>query len=233
MEKDEDKSHGLKKDNWMSVLAVLKNIILAILWIGIIAFFIRKRREITISRILSYTPDKPALAAFMMLALFAIKSISMVIYSGILLAIDGILFPLPVAVLINFLGTVIMVTIPYLIGSRTGGEAAASITRKYPKAERLRELRTQNDFMFTFLVRMAGRLPSDVISLYMGAVGVNYKKYLFGSLLGMMSRMITFPVMGMSITDIHSPMFMISACVEISIIIVTTIVFYFYKRINK
>lgn len=109
-----------------------------------------------------------------MLALFALKSLSIVIYSGVLYAANGILFPLPVAILLNLIGTVIMVTVPYQIGRRTGASAVDDIRAKYPKTEAIHSLRAKNDFLFSFLVRMV-RLPSDVASLYMGAVHVEYK----------------------------------------------------------
>ena len=143
-----------------------------------------------------------------MLALFALKSLSIVIYSGLLYAANGILFPLPVAILLNLIGTVIMVSLPYQIGRRTGTSAVDEIRAKYPKAEAIHDLRAKNDFLFSFLVRMV-RLPSDVVSLYMGAVQVEYKEYLLGSLLGLLPHTITFPIMGMNIGEIHSPKFLI------------------------
>ena len=89
-----------------------------------------------------------------------------------------------------------------------------------------------HDFLFSFLVRMV-RLPSDVASLYMGAVHVEYKKYLLGSLLGMLPDTITFPIMGMSIQDIRSPQFIISLCAEIAYILVTSAVYTLYRKKNK
>ena len=76
------------------------------------------------------------------------------------------------------------------------------------------------------------RLPSDVVSLYMGAVQVEYKKYLLGSLLGLLPHTITFPIMGMNIRDIRSPRFMISLCTEIAYILVTYAVYTRYRNKN-
>ena len=167
-----------------------------------------------------------------MLALFALKSLSIVIYSGLLYAANGILFPLPVAIVLNLIGTVIMVSLPYQIGRRTGASAVDEIRSKYPKAEAIHDLRAKNDFLFSFLVRMV-RLPSDVASLYMGAVHVEYKKYLLGSLLGMLPHAITYPIMGMSIQDIRSPQFMISLSAEIAYILVTSAVYTLYRKKSR
>lgn len=210
-------------------LRTARNVILGLIWATIIVILFIHRKELSAEEIARYTPKNPWLAAIVMLALFALKSLSIVIYSGLLYAANGILFPLPVAIILNLVGTVIMVSLPYRIGKKTGASAVDEIREKYPKAEALHDLRAQNDFFFSFLVRMV-RLPSDVASLYMGAVHVEYKKYLLGSLLGMLPHTITYPIMGMSIRDICSPQFMISLCAEIAYILVTSAVYTFYRK---
>ena len=222
----------IPKDNslkWMNKVKVF----LVIIWGIIILIFLIKRKDITIDGILNYTPQSPILAAFMMIGLFALKSLSIVIYSGILYVIDGILFPLPVAILMNICGSIVMVTLPYVIGKKVGARAAVYVVEKYPKAKSLNKLRSENDFIFTFFVRIIGRLPSDIVSMYMGAVGVKYQKYLSGSILGMLPHMITFPVMGMNITNPRSREFIVSLCVEIIIMIGTTTAYALNKRNRK
>ena len=222
----------IPKDNslkWMNKGKVF----LVIIWGIIILIFLIKRKDITIDGILNYTPQSPILAAFMMIGLFALKSLSIVIYSGILYVIDGILFPLPVAILMTICGSIVMVTLPYVIGKKVGARAAVYVVEKYPKAKSLNKLRSENDFIFTFFVRIIGRLPSDIVSMYMGAVGVKYQKYLSGSILGMLPHMITFPVMGMNITNPRSREFIVSLCVEIIIMIGTTTAYALNKRNRK
>ena len=213
-------------------LHTARNVVLGLIWVGIIVILFIHRKELSAEGIARYTPKNPWLAAIVMLALFALKSLSIVIYSGLLYAANGILFPLPVAIVLNLIGTVIMVSLPYLIGKRTGASAVDEIRAKYPKAEAIHDLRAKNDFLFAFLVRMA-RLPSDVASLYMGAVHVEYKKYLLGSLLGMLPHTITYPIIGMSIRDIRSPQFIISLCAEIAYILVTSAVYTLYRKKNQ
>lgn len=212
-------------------LRTARNIVLGLIWVGIIAICFHHRKELSVEEIARYTPANPWLAAIVMLALFALKSLSIVIYSGLLYAANGILFPLPVAIVLNLIGTVIMVSLPYQIGRRTGTSAVDEIRAKYPKAEAIHDLRAKNDFLFSFLARMV-RLPSDVVSLYMGAVQVEYKKYLLGSLLGLLPHTITFPIMGMNIRDIRSPRFMISLSAEIAYILVTYVVYTRYHKKN-
>lgn len=208
------------------------NIVLGLIWVGIIVICLIHRKELSAEGIASYSPKNAWLAAIVMLGLFALKSLSIVIYSGLLYAANGMLFPLPAAIALNLLGTVIMVSFPYLIGRKAGATAVEEIRAKYPKAEVIHNLRAQNDFLFPFLTRMA-RLPSDIVSLYMGAVHVEYKKYLLGSLLGILPQTITFPIMGMSIQNIRSPQFVISLCVEIAYILVTSVIYTIYRKKDK
>ena len=212
-------------------LRTARNIVLGLIWVGILAICFLHRKELSAEEIARYTPTNPWVAAMVMLALFALKSLSIVIYSGLLYAANGILFPLPVAILLNLIGTVIMVSLPYQIGRRTGDSAVDDIRAKYQKAEAIHNLRAENDFLFSFLARMV-RLPSDVVSLYMGAVQVEYKKYLLGSLLGLLPHTITFPIMGMNIGEIHSPKFLISLSAEIAYILVTYAVYKRYRKKN-
>lgn len=213
-------------------LHTARNVVLGLIWVGIIAILFIHRKELSAEGIARYTPKNPWLAAIVMLALFALKSLSIVIYSGLLYAANGILFPLPVAIVLNLIGTVIMVSLPYWIGRRNGASAVGEIRKKYPKAEVVHDLRAKNDFLFSFLVRMI-RLPCDVASLYMGAVHVEYKKYLLGSLFGMLPHAITYPIIGMSIRDIRSPKFVISLCAELAYILITSAVYTVYRKRNQ
>lgn len=215
---------GLKK-----AMTIGRKTVLVLIWAGIISLCVIHRKELTAEGIASFTPKNPWLAAIFLLFLFALKSLSIVIYSGLLYAASGILFPLPVAILLNLAGTVIMVSLPYEIGKKAGSRAVDNIRAKYPQTSVIQELRSENDFFFSFLVRMI-RLPSDVASLYMGAVNIEYKQYLWGSVLGLLPHLIAFPIMGMNIQNIWSPAFFISVCVEAAYILLTMIIYSLYRK---
>lgn len=205
-------------------------IILIFIWIIIISSCLIYRDNITVEGILAYTPHNLYLAFLMILGLFALKSLSIFIYSGILYAAAGILFPLPIAFLVNLIGTVIMLSLPYLIGQKVGTITVNYLKEKYPKLEMLSKLRSKNDLFFSFLIRIINILPCDIVSLYMEAVNVEYKKYIIGGLLGMLPPIITFPIMGMSIKDVSSPQFIISCCVEIVFMTVSIGIYYLYCK---
>ena len=120
-------------------------IIALIIWAGIVLYALLHRDEITLETVLNYTPDKPFLASLVMLGLFALKSISLVIYSGLLYAASGIVFPLPLAILVNILGTIVMVAVHYVPAHRIGAARAGELYEKYPRLKSIKEFRGEND----------------------------------------------------------------------------------------
>lgn len=208
-------------------------IVLICAWAAILIFCFLNRERLTVDGVLSYTPQNTALAAIFMMLLFALKSMSVFIFSGILFAANGILFPLPEAIGLNVLGAGIMISLPYWLGRQLGQGAVDRLVRKYPKIEALRDIRTQHEFTISFFTRIINVLPSDILSLYMGTTEVHYGKYLAGSLLGMLAPIITFPIMGTSITDPRSPVFLISAGIQLSMGVVSMIGCWIYYRHQK
>lgn len=201
-----------------------------LLWGGLILFCFINRNALSVSDILAYSPANPLLAALVLLLLFALKSLTVFLYCGLLYAAAGILFPLPVALIVNILGTSLMVSLPYFLGRQMGADAANQVIAKYPKAEQLRAFRQKNDGFFALIARLIAILPCDVVSFFMGAIGVNYKKYLAGSLLGLTPLVLTFSVMGMSITNPRSPAFIIAVCVQGGCMVASLLLYRFYKK---
>lgn len=212
---------------------LIKNAVLITGWAAVIAVCIVFKDHITVTDIVEHTPRNSLLAAVVMLALFALKSISVVIYGSALYAASGLLFPLPTAVLVNLMGTVIMVSIPYSVGAANGAEVLENLFRKHPKAAMLKSLRAGSDFFFALLVRLLGVLPGDLVGAYMGASGVKYPAYLAGTVLGMLPSMITFPLMGMNIRRVGSPEFLISAGIQVAMSILSVILYFVLRKKNR
>ncbi len=209
---------------------ILFTAVQAALWAGIIVFCIIHKSSFTVSGIIGLAPESRLLAAAVMIALFALKSLSIVIYSGLLYIANGILFSLPTALLVDLIGTLVMLSLPYCIGKKFGNAAVKRIAEKYPKAKAVSQLRGDNDFIFSFVIKAVGILPADITSMYLGATGVSYKPYILGGTLGMSALAISSTVLGTSITDPHSPGFYISLGVQ-AILMTATLVFAFiYKK---
>ena len=208
-------------------------IILILVWAALLLFCLLNKDRFTVDGVLSYTPENAVLSAAFMMFLFALKSISVFIFSGILFAANGILFPLPAAILLNVLGAAIMVSLPYWLGRRLGGDVVGRIVEKYPKAAAFRQLQTGHELLFSFIARAVNILPSDIVSLYMGAMGISYRKYLPGSILGLLLSLITFPLMGMNIANPGSPTFLWSIGIQAAVSAVSIGGFWLVRRKKK
>lgn len=201
-------------------------------WAMLILFFFINRDRFSVNQVVKYTPDSLPVAFVFMMLLFALKSVSIFIYCGILYVACGIIFPFPLSVIANLAGTVVMVSLPYLLGKRAGREVVHHITEKHPKAAALQQMREENEFFFSFITHAVSFLPCDVLSLYMGAVGISYPPYLVGCILGLLPSIVTFPILGNNITNPSSPLFIVSAAAEV-VITVAFVIFYLVYRKRK
>ena len=165
----------------------LAKVLVGLVWLAIMALCLVHKDSFTLEGILTYTPDKPLLAALVLVALFAVKSLSVFLYSGFLYMAAGV--------------------------------AAA-----------LHDLRCDSDFFFVLLIRLLNVFSLDMVSAYMGAVGVKYRAYLPASLLGLASMCVLFPIMGGSLADVRSPQFLLSAGVQLAIMLVSCAVFYLHQK---
>jgi len=196
----------------------------------LVSLVLRFRNEITLERIVHFTPKSRWAAALVMLCLFAIKSFSVFIYGGILYTASGILFPLPIAVLVNILGSILMAFIPYWIGRKAGQEKLTELVQKYPKLELIQIAPKRNAFLFSMLLRIIGMVPNNILGIYMGSTGILPKPYVCGAVIGMLPAVLSFSIMGMSAADRTSPAFLISLAAEILLILISLIGCYIWNR---
>lgn len=168
-------------------------------------------KEITVEAVLNYTPEAPMAAAFVILLLYALKSMSFVFPIAVLQIATGHLFQTPIALLINFLGRAITLTIPYWAGRFSGSDMVDSLTTKYPKLDEICSRQGRNPLFISFLLRTFVFLPGDAVSLYLGATKVPFPHYLAGGILGTTLGVVLSTFLGSSITEPGSPAFVLSA----------------------
>ncbi len=197
---------------------------------AVIIWYLLSGRELTVDDILSYSPGNPALAALFLWLAFALKSLSLMFPVLLLFAVCGRLFPLPLALLVNVVGISISLSLPYLVGRGSGADMTVRLMEKYPKLSELRALRGKNGFFFSFLVRIIGILPCDVVSLYLGNTRLPYLQYLLGGVLGFVPDIVCATVVGMQISDISSPWFWISIAINLLTCAAAMLMYRAYKR---
>ena len=213
--------------------SLIQKIVVFAFWLATVLICIINRDKITVDAIVNFTPENTLVAILLILLLFAFKSITVVVYGGIIYAASGIMFSLPAAIIVNTIGTVIMVSIPFIIGKKAGSKMLDSIVHKNPKLEIIKDIPNKNEIFVSFFVRIVGLLPADLVGMYLGASGMSYKKYLIGSVAGLYSAIISFSAMGMSADDITSPKFIISVVVEIGLMLLSLISYLIWRKKRK
>ncbi len=185
----------------------LKIAIPVILLLGIILYFALP--NISVEDILNYTPANPVLAAGVFLILFTLKSLVIVFPVKWLEIAVGHLFPVWAALLINFAGIFIDLTIPYWNGYYAGMDMIEKLAARYPKFQAVLNRQKDNSLFLCFFLRIIG-LPMDLLSMYFGASRVGYARHMLGGYLGYIPKLILYTIWGNSISDPGSNMFWIS-----------------------
>ena len=146
--------------------------------------------RISWSNLLTYTPPNLLLAAVGILALYAVKSLSVVFPLSVLYIACALWFGRWGGLMMCYLGLTVSCTLPYLIGRRFGAGVVEHLIRKYPRLDKLYQAGSSNQVMLSYLLRIVTVLPGDFCSLFLGACSVSYPRYLLGSMLGLSRLMI-------------------------------------------
>ena len=212
----------------------IRRILAVLFWMVLVLICWSWCEHLTIEGILNFTPESPVTAVLVMMGLFLLKSITFVIYGNILYAASGILFSLPAAVFLNIVGSAIMASVPYFMGRKAGMGFLNTLTSKHPKLSILKDIPQKHPLSSSVMIRLLGILPGDLVSMYFGAGGASFSRYLTGTLIGLFPSIVIFSVMGMSAGDITSPAFRISAAAEIILVLTSFIILIcLRKRVRK
>lgn len=189
----------------------------AVLLLVLLLFCIRYREDLSVERILSYTPEEPVKAALLMLGLYAVKSVSFIFPIAILQLAVGHLFSTGTALLVNFLGRAVTLALPYWMGRFSGASMVESLTAKYPKLKTVVDYQNGNCLYISFFMRTLNFLPGDAVSLFLGAEKIPFGTYMAGGVLGTLPGVILATIFGANIKNPKSPAFWLSAVLLVMI----------------
>lgn len=189
--------------------------------------------EITAESLLNFAPEEPLFAAIFLVLLYAFKSLTVFFPIIILNVLGGFLFEPAHALIINSIGVLVELAIPYWIGRVSGTNFANKLCEKHPKLGEIIGEGSGNNFFMAFFLRVISCLPGDAISMYFGASKMPFLTCLVGSFLGTLPGMIASTLLGMNITDPSSPMFWVSIGLTVGISVISFLIYFIWKRIKK
>ncbi len=197
------------------------------------ALFMLSGGSVSVDDILNYTPGNPVLAALVLILLCSLKSLTVFFPIVALLVAGGIMFPTPAALLVNSLGVAACISTPYWLGRLAGADLVDRIFDRYPKLGQLKQFQQDNDFFFSYITRIVGILPCDIVSLYMGAARIPYRAYITGGMLGFIPCILTSTLIGTSASDPTSPMFILSVASNVLLSVGSSAGYWVWQRRKK
>lgn len=195
----------------------------ALVWAALLVYALIHRADFTLEKILGYTPDNPFLAALVLMLLFAIKSLTVFFYSGVIYVASGVLFPAPVAILVNLCGTLVMALVPYTLARGFNVRRADELREKYPRIKDFDDMRDANPFAFVVVLRCINIVNLDIGSMYCGVVKLPPVPFLLGTVLGKLTDIVMLSVMGASIESRNTVPFLIALAVDLTIALIVTL----------
>ena len=206
-----------------------KNMITVFLIVVLIILLIPRMNYFSVEAIVNFVPSSIPLAALVFLIIYCIKSIVVIMPAVALYIAAGIVFPRWWALLISFGCMAVALSIGYLNGKRLGEEKVRRILEKNKKIANFMDKRKDNLPSLCFISRVIP-FPIDLISMFFGAVGMPYFKYIIVSLLGLSSKMIPFILASASISNPLSPEFITPF---VFILVISIAVFIVFEKQNE
>ena len=204
---------------------------LGLLALGLL--YLHKQHHITMEEILSWQPKNLFLAALAIACFFAVKSASVFIPLMIPQILAGHLYSRDMALLINLLGLVIVMSVPYRIGKGLGNAKMEQLLQKYPKIKSILKAQDDNQMAFSFMLRACCVPPADVVTMYLGATGMPYLTNVIGGVLGCFPSMVLTTFLGANIRNPESPAFWKALILNVVWVILSGLGFYLFRKFHS
>lgn len=187
-------------------------------------------KELSAETLLSYAPKNHFSALLFLMLLFAAKSVLVFVPIVILYIVVGSIFPAVPAIFINIIGTALCITIEYWIGFFLGSGYTEKLLEKYPKAREIVRQQHDNEWFFSYFLRVVNLLPVEIVSIYLGTLKVPYHIYIAAGMLGMLPGILSSTMIGISILNPASPLFICSILISVALSLISLFI---YKRTRK
>ncbi len=185
--------------NAKKIIRVFRDIALTIL-IGVIIFVaikLKKNPELASSEnIVKMVSSNPIIATMEFILLYMLKGISFIFPSAAINIASGMIFGFPFSILVSCLGIFAEFSTLYILGRFFGIDIVEEFSKKYPIVKKIDIFQKENNFFTSFVIRIIGLVSYDVGSIYLGASGVKYCSFIFGSMLGALINIVIDNVFG-------------------------------------
>ncbi len=195
---------------------LLKAIPLAV-YLTLITVFLVRNGTAVVDSVLVFAQDHKVLSIWIFLLLFLLKSVSFGLPFVVLFAAVGAIYPFWPALFINCLGLCINLQIPYFLGRRRGSEYVSQIEKRFPVITPVLNLKNRSHFLFTFVLKLIGKIPHEIVNLVLGALGIRYLTAMAASVVALLPEIVSLIIMAREYKDPDSPAFIIAVILFLAV----------------
>jgi|GEM_PF-3084254 len=168
---------------------------------------------ISINDISRFITENEKQAIVIIIGLFALKGVCAVIWYSGLVAASGFAFGFSGGIIVNSIGTLICLSVSYIMGYFTKANPINSIAKKNKKIAKYVDKCTSSSFLVSYLLHAMG-LSTEALGMIFGFMKMPYFKYLFSSFIAMLPTMICITVFGGE-PSLTSPAFWIAVGIKV------------------
>ena len=207
--------------------------ILCLILLACGAAYLHSNYHLTFAQVTSWKPNNLYLVALLLLILFAVKSVLVFVPIMLLQLLVGHFYPRDIAILLNLLGLMIVMAVPYLVGKKRGTEKIERILKRYPKLQILLDTQEDNQMAFSFMLRACAVPPANIVTMYLGATGMPFLTNVIGGTLGCFPGMMITTFLGANIRNPESPAFWKALFIYAAWVSLSGLSFYLYKKLHS
>ena len=161
--------------------------------------YLLTHENFSVEQIVNATPKHPLLAALILWALYAVKGVTAVILYDVLVLASAFMYDTPTALLINAIGTLICLAVPYWVGRCLRGEWVDRVLAKNEKLQILYHRHQAHPMVGCLLLR-AMSLSNEALGFLFGSTGMKFLPFMICSFCGIAPGMICITILGSELT---------------------------------
>lgn len=133
--------------------------------------------------------------------LFAVKSFFPIYATSTVCFLSGIVLPMYIAIPVNVLGFIVLITIRYFWGRRFGAGGAWKMISKTEKLRNLIQQDGKGNPALLIALRLIPGMPVNSISGIYGSFDFGYARFAVLSVIGFLPKLISFTLVGRNVYD--------------------------------
>lgn len=133
--------------------------------------------------------------------LFALKAFVPTVPLSVIFIATGMVFPVPVAALINICGFAVLCSIKFFWGKKHGGGNAHKFLSRSATIKSFMKLGGNGNKWMLVLLRFIPFIPINTVSRLYGGTEINPLEFILYSVLGFLPRLISWSVVGCNVTN--------------------------------